>query len=142
MDLYTGLKAKIIAVETGTIAGAPNLKTLYIKYLSTSTLHDHFSSSETLTVYSETLDNWQQGKTFVVNSATGTWNNNYYGSTSRISIDPGVIYARGAFIKTDKISTLVGRYNPLAKYNWFCCSRNSIFFSNRLNTFRSSTRFI
>ncbi len=109
----TELKAKIIAVDTGTIAGAPNLKTLYIKYTTSSTTHDHFTASETLQVISQTAENWQQGKTFVVNSATGKWNDNYYGTTSRITIDPGVIYARGSFIKTDKISTLVGRYNPL-----------------------------
>lgn len=108
----TGLKAKIVAVETGTVAGAPNLKTLYVKYISSSTSYTHFNASETLTVY--TTSSALYNKTFVVNSLTG--NNpeaKYYGFTKNVTIQPGVIFARGAFIKTDKISARVDRYTSL-----------------------------
>ena len=114
----SGLKAKIIAVESGTIAAAPNLKTLYLKYTNTKTGYPNFVANETLTVYSQTPSNWQNAKTFVVNSTAGSWETNYYGSSKRLVLQPGVIYARGAFIKTDKISTLVARYNDVSyEYN-------------------------
>ena len=47
----SGLKARIIQVETGTVAGDPNLKTLYIKYLNQVSGHTHFATGETLSVY-------------------------------------------------------------------------------------------
>ena len=111
----TGLQAKIIGSEEGTIAGAPNLRTFYIKYINSTATTTHFAASETLVVTSNTVGNFQNGKTFVVNSLTGAWENNYYGATKRVVLQPGVIYARGAFIKTDRIETMVARYNILPK---------------------------
>ena len=107
------LRAEIIAVETGTIAGAPNLKTLYVKYINATPTSTHYGASETLTVLSAGSLN---GKTFVTNSTVSNIRrNNYYGFTNRVALAAGIIYARGAFIKTDKISTLVDKYNSLAE---------------------------
>ena len=109
------LKAEIVEVATGTLAGAPNLKTLYVKYLNANSTHTRFGASETLTVSTAGSLN---GKTFVTNSTTSsTRRNNYYGNTHRITLQPGIIYARGSFIKTDKISCLVEKYNPLTAMN-------------------------
>ena len=107
----TTLRAEILEVKTGTIGGAPNLKTLYLKYLNATSTNTGFGTSETLTVYTAGSLN---GKTFVTNSASGFNKNNYKGRTNRITLAPGVIYARGSFIKTSKISTLVERYNSFA----------------------------
>ena len=115
----TGLKARIIDSETGTVSGAPNLKTLYIKYLNSSTSHTHFNASETLTVYTPNTGDGTgatdlAGFTFVVNSLTGNnYTAKYYGATNRVTLQPGIIFARGAFIKTDKVSCLVDKYNEL-----------------------------
>ena len=46
----SGLKAKITSVETGSVGDAPNLKTLYVKYLSETSSYSSFQASETLTV--------------------------------------------------------------------------------------------
>ena len=116
----TGLRATITAVETGTVAGAPNMKTLYLVYNTSSTTSTKttFQASETLTLipsdgtttgYGYALYN---GDTLVVNSATG-----YSGQTSRVILEPGVIYARGAFIKTNKISCLVDKYYGMKSKN-------------------------
>ena len=107
----TGLKARITAVETGTVAGAPDLKTLYVKYLNTVSGHTHFATGETLTCYGASA---KSGKTFVVNNLNdSTPNGRYWGKVVDISLEPGIIYARGSFIRTDKISARVDKYNPL-----------------------------
>ena len=116
----TGLRATITAVETGTVAGAPNMKTLYLVYNTSSvtSTKTYFQASETLTLiptdgtttgYGYALYN---GDTLVVNSTAG-----YYGTTNRVILQPGVIYARGAFIKTTKISCLVDKYYGMKAKN-------------------------
>ena len=120
----TGLRARIQDTETGTVAGNPNLKTLYIKYLNTVSGHTHFASGETLTVYSANEGTTASiaagtdlnGYTFVVNNLTdNTRAGTYYGNTSDITLQPGIIHARGSFIKTDKITVRLDKYNNLKR---------------------------
>ena len=119
----TNLQARIIAVETGTVGGAPNLKTLYLKYLNSNTSYNNFTSGEELTVYTANTGPGNSatdlnGFTFVVNNLTGNnFTAKYYGATNRVTLQAGIIYARGAFIKTDKISCLVDKYNELLPKN-------------------------
>jgi len=115
----TGLKARITGVETGTVGGVPNLKTLYIKYLNTITGQTTFSSGETLSVYTANTGDGSgatdlNGFTFVVNNLTGNnLQDKKVGATTKITIAPGIIYARGSFIKTDNISCFSDRYSLL-----------------------------
>ena len=120
----TGLRAVIQDTETGTVAGNPNLKTLYIKYLNTISGHTHFASGETLTVYTANEGTTASiaagtdlnGYTFVVNNLTdNTRAGTYYGNTSDITLQPGIIHARGSFIKTDKITVRLDKYNNLKR---------------------------
>ncbi len=119
----TALQARIIAVETGAVGDAPNLKTLYLKYLNSSTSYTNFTSGEELTVYTPNTGPGNSatdlnGFTFVVNNLTGNnFTAKYYGATNRVTLQPGIIYARGSFIKTDTISCLVDKYNELLPKN-------------------------
>ena len=119
----SGLQARIIGTETGTVGAAPNLKTLYLKYLNTDSTYSNFTSGETLTVYTPNEGPGNSatdlnGFTFVVNNLTGNnFTAKYYGATNKVTLQPGIIYARGSFIKTDKISCLVDKYNELLPKN-------------------------
>ncbi len=116
----TGLTAKIISTETGTQAGNPDMKTLYVKYLNTVSGHTHFSSGETLSVYTPNAGDGTavtdlNGYSFVVNNVNGnSFAGKYHGKTNEVTLQPGIVFARGSFIKTDKISTKVDKYNPMA----------------------------
>jgi hypothetical protein len=106
----TGLKAKIVDVRQGSVAGAPDFKTLYLSYTSFGggTIR-HFSSGEVLTI---TSNGNYLGKTFVVNSTSGsTLGNRFFGVTTKIQLSPGIIYAKGQFLKTETISTYVSPFN-------------------------------
>ena len=106
----TGLKARIVDVRQGSAAGAPNFKTLYLSYTSFGGGTDrHFSAGEVLTISSN--GNYR-GKTFVVNSTSGsTLGNRFHGVTTKIQLSPGIIYAKGQFLKTDALSTYVSPFN-------------------------------
>ena len=108
----SGLKMKISNVETGTEAAAPATKQLYGAYQNSSTTYSYFQGGETLTVTS--TDAGRNGDTFVVaaNNTAGTAQG-HYGITSDVILEPGLIYARGAFIRTDKISVLQDRWSRI-----------------------------
>lgn len=115
----TGLKAKVVHTKTGTQSKSPDTKTLYISYIdqgaSTNTAGvQEFGMGETLTV--ESLDTTLSGDTFVTfnsaSAAIGT-RERYSGLASHVTLSPGIIYARGAFIRTTEISTFVDAYTPL-----------------------------
>ena len=106
----TGLKARIVDVRQGSVAGAPNFKTLYLSYTSFGGgTNRHFSASEVLTI---TSNGNYRGKTFVVNSTSGsTLGNRFFGVTTKIQLSAGIIYAKGQFLKTETISTYVSPFN-------------------------------
>jgi hypothetical protein len=106
----TGLKARIVDVRQGSAAGAPDFKTLYLSYTSFGGGTDrHFSAGEVLTISSN--GNYR-GKTFVVNSTSGsTLGNRFFGVTTKIQLSPGIIYAKGQFLKTETLSTYVSPFN-------------------------------
>ena len=109
----SGLVGQIVETKTGTEAGSPALKKIYVQYISTGsqTTYKVFAASETLTVTSS--DSSRNGKTFVVGSGTSTTSSqsNYYGKTKRLSLEPGIIFAKGAFIRTGALSVIQNRYS-------------------------------
>jgi len=110
----TGLTATITNVATGTQAAAPATKKLYFNYTNGHATYTGFQQSEVLTVTSS--DSGRNGDTFVVYTGTSSTNpkDNYSGQTAEYVLGPGVIYARGNFIKTDKIRCLANRYTEMA----------------------------
>ena len=109
----SGLTLEITAVETGTNAAAPLTKQLYGNYKNSATSYTTFQGGETLTVAS--TDAGRNGKTFVVASQnTVTSRTAHAGRTKELILDPGLIFARGNFIRTDKISCLQDRFSQRA----------------------------
>jgi hypothetical protein len=106
----SGLTAVIASTETGTEGAAPVTKQLYFNYNNSSTTYDHFETGETLTVTSETAA--RNGKTFLVHTGTSTnEQSRYFGKTQEVNLGPGIIYARGCFLKTEKIRVLQDRWS-------------------------------
>lgn len=129
----SGIEARIIAVEswgpdTG-VTDQPNLNTFYLEYLSmggqtnqdfsnslglTETL-THFHKTEYMVVQSTTFNGESAGDrtgiSFKVNNYSPT-DETYYGHARKMFLDPGIIYARGHFIRTENISTICSRYGP------------------------------
>tara|TARA_B100000287_G_scaffold429147_1_gene481905 strand:+ start:3587 stop:9805 length:6219 start_codon:yes stop_codon:yes gene_type:complete len=110
----TGLTATITNVATGTQAAAPATKKLYFNYTNGHATYTGFQESEVLTVSSS--DSGRNGDTFVVYTGTSATNpkDNFSGQTAEYVLGPGVIYARGNFIKTNKIRCLANRYTEMA----------------------------
>ena len=110
----SGLTATLTNVATGTQAASPDLKKLYFNYTNGSATYTSFQESEVLTVTS--TDSGRNGDTFVVYTGTSATSpkDNYSGQTVEYVLDPGIIYARGNFIKTTKIRALANRYTELA----------------------------
>ena len=121
----SGLKAKIVDVRTGLENDHPDAKTLYLKYVdgggttnqtdvgwtegSTTELNRHFKAGETLTV---TSPGYWKGRTFVVSSQTSdSLGNRYFGIAHRVSLSPGLIYAKGHFVRTGKIGCYVDKFS-------------------------------
>jgi hypothetical protein len=107
----TGLKAQIVDVRTGTTnpGDSPNTKTLYINYNDRAgTNVKVFAMGETLTVTSG--DKVLNGKTFVIFdsglAAPGS-KERYEGSAPKIELSPGIIYARGNFIRTSALAAYI-----------------------------------
>ncbi|MEC7707237.1 MAG: DUF4815 domain-containing protein, partial [Candidatus Thermoplasmatota archaeon] len=109
----SGLTAVIAHAETGTEGAAPVTKQLYFNYNNSSTSYANFTTGETLTVTS--TEATRNGDTFLVHTGTTTnEQSNYYGKTQEINLGPGIIYARGHFLKTQKLRLLQDRWS---KYN-------------------------
>jgi hypothetical protein len=110
----SGFKATIIGAVSGSVADAPAMKALYLKY------HDyngaapgHFAAGEKLTVISP---GGYKGNTFVANSAVGsTLGTRYYGHTTQITLSPGIVYVSGKFIVTTELSTYTHPFNNSLK---------------------------
>ena len=126
----TGIRARIVAVITGGGTNPePNLNTFYLEYIdmggetnsnfSTVTLGlnnalTHFYRGEVLTVEATNFAGTasaNEGDAFEVNDY-GSSDETYYGNARKMFISPGIIYARGHFIRTDEISAILSRYGP------------------------------
>ena len=116
----TGLKAKVLSVKTGDTGSSPDTKVLYIAYTDsggTTNTNEvlEFAKGETLTVSSDnTSINGDTFVTFDSGSAAVGSRTRYAGVAPHLTLSPGIIYARGNFIRTVEISTFVDDYTPLS----------------------------
>ena len=124
----TGIVADIIDVKTGTQTNAVEKKTIYVQYrkgnvpdsdgnLAGDEINKRFDAGETLTVTSSNSD--RNNDTFVVNGDTSLTDaaKNFYGQVIDFTIDEGVIYAQGKFVKHE---TQTIRLDPFtARNNYF-----------------------
>jgi len=106
----TGIKAKIIGTVQGSVSGRPALKAFYLAYLDFNGRgegDEHFSGAERLKVISGGSHLNTEFVTSNLAASPVTHADNYYGTTTKIQLSPGVIYAKEQFILTDTLSTYV-----------------------------------
>lgn len=135
----SGLVARIIDVRSGLTTDHPNMKTLYLAYTSFgNSATRHFDADEILTI---TSNGNYRGKTFQVNSREGsTIGDRYFGTTTKIQLSPGIIYAKGQFLRTEKISTYVHPYSAAIRAKIGFLITESIVQSNDDNTLLDPAR--
>ena len=127
----TSIRARIIAVQTGGGTNPePNLNTFYIEYIdmggetnanySIDTLGldvalTHFHRTESLSIEATNFAGEASANAgrdpFEVNNY-GAADETYHGNARKMFISPGIIYARGHFIRTEEISAILSRYGP------------------------------
>ena len=102
IGLTSSIEAEIVYAIPGSEAAAPDLNTLYFRYLSGDgeTAAVHFYPGETIRVIESTQGD-QIGDTFVVDD-TFEEGNYYYGQGSFATIDDGIIFMDGKFIPFTK----------------------------------------
>lgn len=105
----TQLEAIIVDAISGFETAAPDLNTLYIKYInsgnySNNTPQKKFDASQTLQVRTEA--NTLYGNVIVANSTS-----NAIGVGYSVSISEGIIFQKGYFIQVNPQSIIVSKYN-------------------------------
>jgi len=99
----TGVKAFVVDALEGAEANNPNMKTLYIKYISSGTTGTTaaFASGEVLTSNTSLQANVVTSNSSVTPTGTG----------SRIDFAEGIFYAKDHFIRVPQANSIVGRYD-------------------------------
>ena len=112
----SGMKATIDKVETGIDTDAVDKKTLYISYIEgdQAGTNLHFAAGETLTVTS--TDSGRNGSTFVVDNGTDANDvtRNFFGNGLFFTIEDGIIYLGGEFVRHDNQEILLEKYKNTA----------------------------
>ncbi len=105
----TGVRAKIITVEAGAEATAPNYNTLLVKYIDggTSKTNKTFGLNEEL-IYKVTDGGTGQRANTISASA--------FGFGSIFSVGQGIIYAKGNFINVAPQTLILEKYNTIPSY--------------------------
>lgn len=111
----SGITAVILDAATGTASDSPDMKTLYLRYTSGdgATTAVHFTGGETLTVTS--TNGGRNGDTFVVDSAydQAEPTNSYWGLASALTVDDGIVFIDGKFVKHDAQTIILSKYSNL-----------------------------
>jgi len=100
--------AVVVDTDTGSEAGDPDLKTLYVKYVDTgatsTTGNTVFTANEIITANTGG---------YTANVATGASSR---GLTQRVTISEGVVFAKDHFIRVPAQSLILGKYNTIGSY--------------------------
>ena len=104
----SGVTAYVIDSLDGSESGAPNTKTLYVRYTGSGS-----NNTTTAALSGEVLSNG----TISANVCTeGVQASNVTGLGSRINFNSGILYAKDHFIRFDEQSTVLGRYSGNVSY--------------------------
>src|SRR5208337_1996219 len=106
----SGLIAYIFDTQQGYVLNAPNLNTLFIKYLnsSTNTTIKLFQNDEVLTIYNSA--NISVGQVTVANTIS-SGSSNTTGLGYALSVDNGVIYQKGMFLNVNQQTLIINAYS-------------------------------
>ena len=106
----SGIKAKIIGTVQGSVGARPALKAFYLAYIDFNGAtegNEHFSGAERLKVISGGSHLNTEFVTSNLAASPRTLSDNYYGTTTKIQLSPGIIFAKEQFIVTDTLSTYI-----------------------------------
>src|SRR5271166_2130334 len=106
----SNLTAYIFNTQQGYVSTAPNLNTLFIKYLNSAvnTSIKVFQNDEILTVYNSS--NVAIGQITVANTiSSGSSNTTGFGYA--LTVDDGVIYQKGMFLNVEKQTLIINAYS-------------------------------
>lgn len=104
----TGASAKVLSVATGSEVTAPNLKTLFVKYIdggSNNTIKAFSDGEELYGIYA----NGEQFQANVI-SSSGT------GDATRFGVGDGIIYSKGHFVKVANQAIILSKYDKLPSF--------------------------
>lgn len=103
-----GIKAKIQAVEEGLESDGTNLKTIFVKYLSSNGDIKTFGTSEPLIITSPSTNSTID--TVTAAGAALTTPADAIGSAYAVKVSDGIIYQKGFFVAVDSQLTVVSKY--------------------------------
>jgi len=103
--LTTRLPANVVTVNDGSEANTPNLKTLYINYTSANAATRRFAVNEVI--------EWTANTT---NAANVQMNVHSVGTSSKISVGSGIIFAKDHFIRVPAQDLILEKYSSNGSY--------------------------
>jgi hypothetical protein len=105
LGTVTGVRAFIIAAEPGLETQAPNLNTIFVRYLTTNDDNKVFNNSENLQILDED-DNVLETVT-----VAGTSDPNPVGNGYGVRCGDGIIFQKGHFVRFEDDLTVVSKYD-------------------------------
>jgi hypothetical protein len=112
VESSNGLRAQIYDVDSGSLAAAPDLNTLYINYLTTANdnVTRFFGADQVLTL--KTAANTVIGQLTTANT-TVSGNSNYNGFSFAVNVSEGTIFSEGFFVGVEPQQTIVTKYSNI-----------------------------
>ena len=106
----SGIKAKVLAANTGSEAAAPDYNTVFVKYIQTGTNnigYNEFSNNEVIV---QQVDDGGSG------AAGNTITTSTTGKGSAFSVGVGILYAKGHFVQVSAQTLVLEKYNNTPSY--------------------------
>ena len=107
--LSSGVRAKVIAVEAGAEASAPNYNTLLVKYIDggTSKTNKTFAANETIVFKPSDGGNGQTANTISVDP---------FGKGTIFSVGDGIVYGKGHLVRVDSQTLILEKFSISPSY--------------------------
>ena len=107
--LTTGVRAKVVAVEAGAEASAPNYNTLLVKYIDggTNKTNKTFAANETIVFKPSDGGSGQTANTISVNA---------FGKGSIFSVGDGIVYGKGHLVRVASQTIILEKFNIIPSY--------------------------
>src|SRR6056300_1286978 len=105
VGLSSGVEAFVVKVSTGLQSQAPNLNTLHLRYVKSSTdgVNKAFTTTENIRI-----ENFTTGAVITTVTAAGTGS---IGNGTGLKVADGYIYQKGAFIRVAEQTVIVDKYS-------------------------------
>jgi len=105
--LTSGVKGFIVDINTGAEVSAPNYNTLYVKLTGANGVNRQFANNENLRIYTSAN---------VYVGSANTITANPVGLTTRFSVNEGIVYHKGFFVRAGAQGIILDRYSTTPSY--------------------------